>query len=144
EPTFTPTPSPTPDTDKAQQLCDYALTLLGQPYVRGGDNLDEDGGFDPGGFVYHCLNYVGESVSRRTSAGYSEVESWTLIESISELAPGDLLFFMTGTNTEINCVCIYLGDDRMIYPSSSELEVITTRLSSDYWTNGFVLARRVF
>ncbi len=149
EPTATPTPteeptaSPTPNVDKGKQLAAIAEEQLNVPYVRGGKSLD-DGGFDPGGFVYFCLQKMGVETSRKTSKGYSEVETWAKISSIDQLAVGDLVFFMTGSNTEVNCVCIYMGDDRMIYPSSSEGIVIITRLSSDYWTNGFQFARRVF
>ncbi|MDD3400484.1 MAG: NlpC/P60 family protein [Eubacteriales bacterium] len=147
-PTPTPTPEPTatpvPDADKAQQFITYAQEQLSVPYVRGGKDPVEDGGFDPGGFVYYCLSKMGVSTSRKTSKGYSEVEDWQKINSIGELAAGDLVFFMTGTNTEVNCVCIYLGNERMIYPSTSEGMVIITNISSDYWTNGFQFGRRVF
>lgn len=146
-PTPTPTPEPTatprPDTSKGEQLRDVALSLLDAPYLRGGTSLEE-GGFDPGGFVYHCLNAVGKSVRHRASKGYAEVEEWTKIESMEDLVVGDLCFFMTGDNESVNCVCIYIGDGRMVYPSSSEGKVITTKIGSDYWTNAFVFARRVF
>ena len=118
----------------AQRYVDY-------PYARGGKSPET--GFDPGGFVYWCLNEMGEAVPRRTSAGYAEVEQWTKLSRIAQLVPGDLLFFRTGDNENINCVCIYLGDNRMIYPSTSKQCVIVTEISS-YWTNAFQWARRVF
>lgn len=152
EPTFTPSPAPTveptntpkPDTSKAEQFADAALKLMDAPYVRGGTSLEEDGGFDPGGFVYHCLNAVGNEVRHRSSKGYAEVEEWAKIENMEELMVGDLCFFMTGDNESVNCVCIYVGDGEMVYPSSGEGKVIKSRITNDYWTEAFVFARRVF
>lgn len=144
EPTVTPEPTatPAPNRTKAEQFCDAALGLLDEPYARGGTSTES--GFDPGGFVYYCLNEVGTAVRHKTSKGYSEFEDWLLVESIDDLEKGDLCFFMTGSNESVNCVCIYLGNGEMIYPSSSQGKVITTKISSDYWREAFVFARRVF
>jgi cell wall-associated NlpC family hydrolase len=133
--------SPTPDVSKGEQLVMIAQQYINYPYTRGGQSPDK--GFDPSGFVCWCLREMGLKVKRRTSAGYAEEESWTKITRMSELEPGDLVFFRTGDNENINCVCIYLGDSRMIYPSTSKECVIVTEINS-YWTNAFQWARRVF
>ena len=99
--------------------------------------------FDPSGLVYWCLKEMGVDVKRRTSVGYAEEERWTKITRLSDLEPGDLLFFRTGDNENINCVCIYLGNNMMIYPSTSKQMVITAEING-YWTNAFQWARRVF
>lgn len=146
EPTEAPTPEPTatpePDRTKAEQFCDAAESYLDYPYARGGTNPDS--GFDPGGFVYYCLNEVGVKVRHKTSKGYSENEDWQRVESMDDLEPGNLCFFMTPGNESVNCVCIYLGSKQMIYPSSGEGKVIITKITSNYWTEAFVFARRVF
>ena len=148
EPTEAPTPepeptaTPEPDRTKAEQFCDAAESCLDYPYARGGK--DPDSGFDPGGFVYYCLNEVGVKVRHKTSKGYSENEDWQRVESMDDLEPGDLCFFMTPGNESVNCVCIYLGSKQMIYPSSGEGKVIITKITSNYWTEAFVFARRVF
>lgn len=141
-PAPTPTPVPTPDRTKAEQLCDLALSFLDVTYHRGGKKPDT--GFDPGGFVYYCLNQVGVKVKHKTSKGYSEYEKWTRIDSMDDLEPGDLCFFITPGNESVNCVCIYLGNNLMIYPSSGEGKVITNKINSRYWIDAFVFARRVF
>ena len=142
-PTDTPAPTetPTPNRTKSEQLCDAARAQLDVPYVRGGTTAD---GFDPGGFVYYCLNQVGVNVRHKTSKGYSEYTDWQKVESMDDLVPGDLCFFMTGDNESVNCVCIYLGDGQMIYPSSSQGKVIVTKINTDYWKEAFVFGRRVF
>ena len=144
-PTDTPEPtaepSPTPDMAAGEQLSMIAQQYLDYPYTRGGKSPET--GFDPSGFVYFCLREMGQNVKRRNSAGYAEEEKWEKLTRLSDLMPGDLLFFRTGDNENINCVCIYLGDNRMIYPSTSKEMVIVTEINS-YWTNAFQWARRVF
>lgn len=146
EPTAAPTPEPTatpePDRTKAEQFCDVAKSYLDTEYRRGG--TEPESGFDPGGFVYFCLNKVGVKVRHKTSKGYSEYESWQRVDSMDDLEPGDLCFFMTPGNENVNCVCIYLGGGQIIYPSSGEGRVITNKITSKYWTEAFVFARRVF
>jgi cell wall-associated NlpC family hydrolase len=131
-----------PNRPKAELLCEVAQSLLNKDYHRGGKKPET--GFDPGGFVYYCLNAVGVKVRHKTSKGYSENDSWERVDSIGELAPGDLCFFMTPGNESVNCVGIYLGDGQMIYPSSGEGKVIVNKITSNYWKEAFVFARRVF
>ena len=139
EPTAAPTA--TPDVKQGELLAMVAQQYLDYPYTRGGKSPEQ--GFDPSGLVYWCLKEMGVSVKRRTSAGYAEEEKWDKITRLSALEPGDLLFFKTGDNENVNCVCIYLGDNRMIYPSTSKQTVIVTEING-YWTNAFQWARRVF
>ena len=134
-------PTATPDLPQGMQLVMIAQQYYNYPYARGGDSPRE--GFDPSGFVYWCLREMGQNVKRRTSAGYAEEEKWTKIARLSDLTPGDLVFFRTGDNENINCVCIYLGENRMIYPSTSKQTIIVTEINN-YWTNAFQWARRVF
>ena len=146
EPTEAPTPEPTatpePNRTKAEQLCETARSLLDLSYHSGGKSPES--GFDPGGFVYYCLNEVGVDVRRKTSKGYSENEGWQRVDAIEDLEPGDLCFFMTPGYESVNCVTIYLGDGEMIYPSSGKGKVITNDIDSNYWKDAFVFARRVF
>ena len=139
-PTAEPTPTP-PDVSQGEMLIMVAQQYINYPYARGGKSPEK--GFDPSGFVYWCLKEMGQKVKRRTSAGYAEEEKWQRISRLSDLQPGDLAFFRTGDNENINCVCIYLGGNRMIYPSTSKQTVIITEINS-YWTNAFQWARRVF
>lgn len=149
-PTQEPTAAPTAlslepremNRSKAEQLCDLAESLLGKDYHRGGKKPET--GFDPGGFVYYCLNAVDVKVRHKTSKGYSENDSWERVDSIGDLEPGDLCFFMTPGNESVNCVAVYLGNDEIIYPSSGEGKVIRNRITSNYWKEAFVFARRVF
>ena len=152
EPTETPTPEPTatpsaeptatPDGTQVERLLTLAESLLDTPYLKSGRTPEE--GFDPGGFIYYCLNNVGLDVGKTNSYGYSNKEEWTKIESMDDIQPGDLLFFKTGESEDVNCGTIYLGGNEMIYPSYGEGKVIRTKSNSTYWQDAFVLARRVF
>ena len=134
-------PTAIPGVTQREQFIMIAQQYQNYPYTRGGQSPQK--GFDPSGFVYWCLREMGLDVKHRTSAGYSEEEKWQKITRLSELEPGDLLFFKTGDNENINCVCIYLGNNRMIYPSTSKQAIIVAEINS-YWTNAFQWARRVF
>ena len=94
--------------------------------------------------MYYCLNRAGVRVRHKTSKGYSEMTDWQMVESMDDLEVGDLCFYRTPGNDAVNCVTIYLGDGLMIYPSSGEGKVITTKSNSNYWKEAFVFARRVF
>ena len=152
EPTETPTPEPTdaptqeptatPDGTQIERMLTLAESLLDKPYLKSGRTPEE--GFDPGGFIYYCLNQVGYKVGKTNSNGYSAKEDWAQIDSLDDVRAGDLLFFKTGDSESVNCGTIYLGDNEMIYPSFSEGKVIRTKSNSTYWQDAFVLARRVF
>ena len=142
EPTEAPTASPTPDGTQVERMLTLATSLLDVPYLKSGRTPEE--GFDPGGFIYYCLNNVGCTVGKTNSYGYSNKEEWTKIESMDDIQPGDLLFFKTGGSEDVNCGTIYLGGNEMIYPSYGEGKVIRTKSNSTYWQEAFVLARRVF
>lgn len=134
-------PAPTEGATGVEAFIAIAQSMMGKPYVPSGTTED---GFDPGGFLYYCLNGVGVKVPHKASRGYAEMERWPKIESLDDIKRGDLLFFRTGTYDYINCACIYLGNGKIIYPSSSMGVVITTKLNTDYWKEGFRFARRVF
>lgn len=147
-PTSTPsqslllTPSPTPKAASASALCELVTALQGTVYAPGGDSPDT--GFDTAGFVYYCLNEIGLNTPRRTVRGYAEHEEWDKVTYLSSAKAGDLLFFVTGEENEIDCVCIYLGNGKMSYPSTSRGAVITVSSTTEYWKNHFRLGRRVF
>ena len=146
EPTEAPTPEPTatpePNRTEAEQFCEVAKSLLDTEYRPSGTKPET--GFDPGGFVYYCLNQVGVKVKHKSSKGYSEYEKWQRVDSMDDLEPGDLCFFMTPGHESVNCVCIYLGDGQIIYPSSGKGMVIINDINTQYWEEAFVFARRVF
>lgn len=147
-PTSTPnqslllTPTPTPVVASASALCELVTALQDTLYAPNGDSPET--GFDTAGFVYYCLNEIGLRTTRRTVQGYAENEDWDTVPYLSSAKAGDLLFFVTGEEQEIDCVCIYLGNGKMSYPSTSRGAVITVSSTTEYWKNHFRLGKRVF
>ena len=101
-------------------------------------------GFDCSGLVYFCLRTCGVSTSRYSAAGFSQVSSWGLVSSISDLNRGDLVFFKNDTSSKVSHTGIYLGGGSFIHSSASSGKVIVSSISTSYWTRNFVCGRRVF
>lgn len=116
-----------------------ANDLLGKPYVLGNEGPHS---FDCSGFVYYCLKEAGSSRNRYNAAGYSKVEEWDKITSMSDLEKGDLLFFWNDSKSKVGHVGIYVGSGNMIDASSSNGKVIKRSCTTSYWKKMFVFARR--
>lgn len=118
-----------------QQIVDNAKKLLGTPYVWGGSTPK---GFDCSGFVQYVLNLSGINLPRTTTEQY-KVGTYV---AKSNLQPGDLVFLQNTYRAGISHVGIYIGDGKMIHASSSK-GVVTSSLSSSYYTQHYYGARRV-
>ncbi len=124
------------DSASATRLLEDAAQYLGTPYKYGGSG---PGGFDCSGFTSYLFARAGYSLPR-TAAGQYSVGTAV---SQSELQPGDLVFFAGGGNG-IDHVGIYSGNGQMIHSSSPRSGgVIYTSLSSSYYANSYVGAKRV-
>jgi peptidoglycan hydrolase-like protein with peptidoglycan-binding domain len=115
-----------------------AKDQLGDPYISG--NVGPNS-FDCSGLVYYCLKEAGSSRSRYNAAGYSDVEDWDKISSMSNLEVGDLLFFKTN-GKKVGHVGIYVGGGEMIDASSSNGKVVRRSCTTTFWSNSFLFARR--
>ena len=97
--------------DVRVELVEYAKQFLGNPYVWGGTSLTK--GADCSGFVLSVFKKFGVTLSHSSRAQANE---GTKIK-ISELKPGDLVFYSNGSGT-INHVAIYIGGGQVIHASS--------------------------
>jgi len=92
-------------------LANYACQFVGNPYVWGGTSLTD--GADCSGFVLSVYAAFGISLPHdaELQANYgTEV-------NMSDLQPGDLLFYWNGY--EIGHVTIYIGDGQVVHASNS-------------------------
>jgi peptidoglycan DL-endopeptidase CwlO len=95
-----------------QEIANYALNFVGNPYVWGGTSLT--GGADCSGFVQSIYSHFGRRIPRTSreqasGAGY-EV-------SISDLQAGDLIFYRNSSGT-VNHVALYIGNGKVVHASN--------------------------
>jgi cell wall-associated NlpC family hydrolase len=112
-----------------------ALALRGAPYRNGGG---DPSGFDCSGFTRYVFSQHGIALPR---AVVEQFESGKPVKP-EELEPGDLIFFSTVAAGPTH-VAIALGGDEFVHAPSSQGVVRVERLSSSYWAQRFVGARRV-
>jgi len=139
-PASAPNPTPSsiglaetpPDT---YALVGTALNLRGTPYRNGGSDLT---GFDCSGFTQYVFAQHGIGLPR------SVEEQFQIGKKVKpeELASGDLVFFSTVTHGASH-VGIAIGGDEFIHAPSSNGVVRVEHLSSSYWSQRFIDARRV-
>jgi cell wall-associated NlpC family hydrolase len=122
---------------KASELVMQAMGLLGVPYRSGGTS--EEKGFDCSGFVrYMYEKSVGLVLPRRAEEQAKVTEEI----SLSELKPGDLVFFNTLKRT-FSHVGIYVGDGKFIHAPRPGKAVRVDDIREAYWQQRFNGARRV-
>ena len=63
--------------------------------------------------------------------------------TLSQLKPGDLVFFKTSGGKKVSHVGIYAGSGEFIHASTRSRRVKFDRLSNRYFKNRYVCARRV-
>lgn len=126
-------------TDLSEQLVKFSKTLLGTEYVYGGTTPK---GFDCSGFVQYVFKRFDISLER-VAASQSTQGSRV---SSQDLSAGDLVFFDTdGGHNSISHVGIYIGGGQFIHAASgsSTRKVIISDITSGYYANNFMKARRV-
>ena len=100
----------------AVDLIEYAKQFLGNPYVYGGTSLTN--GTDCSGFTMRIYAHFGYSLSRTSR---SQANDGTRV-AISDIQPGDLLFYSYGST--IGHVAIYIGDGQIIHASTERTGII--------------------
>ena len=98
--------------DIRSQLVAYAKQFVGGRYRYGGTSLQN--GVDCSGFVMNIFGHFGLSTGRdsRTQAANSRTIS------LSEIQPGDLLFYSSGGR--IDHVAIYIGDGLIVHAANAK------------------------
>jgi cell wall-associated NlpC family hydrolase len=100
----------------------WAFSELGKPYVWGATGPDT---FDCSGLTQFAWQQAGVSIPRVAD----EQDSWTIPVPLSQLLPGDLVFF---GKSDIHHVGIYIGNGLMINaPHTGDV----VRVSSIWWSD---------
>ncbi len=103
-----PTTSPSVS-GTGQSIADFAVQFVGNPYVYGGTSLTN--GADCSGFVMSVFANFGISLPRTS---YSQASAGRAV-SVSELQPGDLLFYHG-----FGHVAIYIGGGQVVHASNAQ------------------------
>lgn len=107
-------------TDVGIDIAEYAVQFVGNPYVYGGTSLTK--GADCSGFTLTIFKKYGVSLSHSARA---QSKCGTPV-AISELRPGDLVFY--SNETGINHVTIYIGNGQVCHASSPETGIKISKL----------------
>lgn len=132
-----------PVSANGSSIVDFAKQFKGTPYVWGGASPR---GFDCSGFTMYVYGQYGYSLPH-TATGQWKSGIGTRIYSISELQPGDLVFFCDPSRSNGKACShagIYIGNGQHIHASSSRSRgVIVSDLTSGYYNTYFVGGIRV-
>lgn len=118
-----------------QSILNLADSFQGVPYVWGGTTPN---GFDCSGFVQYVYAKNGYSLTRTT---YTQWDNDGTFVSKSDLKPGDLVYFGSGSSP--NHVGMYVGDGMMIHAPHTGDVVKYTSIDSDYYTRNYLGAKRI-
>lgn len=135
--TVTPAAAPANRAMQANDVLIRAISLVGTPYVWGGNTPDS--GFDCSGLVNYVFRDMLDLRLPRTSRELSVLASPS-VEAPS-LATGDLVFFASGG--QVTHVGIYVGDGRFVHAPRTGGVVRLERLDGAYWQTRYAGARRV-
>lgn len=134
-----PAPAPAGNaSERAAKIIERAKSLTGITHYKYGVNqvptLMDCSAFTK--YVYGL-----EGVSLKWGTAYQKYSGSFV--SRSDLQPGDLVFFRVGSSTSIGHVGIYMGNGQMIHNSPSADGVQIISITSGYWEDRYVTARRV-
>ena len=127
--------APSPST-RVKTVLQRAFALLGTPYRWGGSS--PDGGFDCSGLVGYVFRSIGIDLPRVSRAMANE---GVAITDRTALAEGDLVFF--GRRGRVDHVGIYVGDGKFLHAPRTGRDVTVSSLTSGYWAQKYMEARRV-
>jgi cell wall-associated NlpC family hydrolase len=155
--------------ESRRKVIQYALSLVGTPYVWAGEwpeptpaaypyGTQVHGGFDCSGFVWYVLHaksavykpvgrpYKGWTINERSS--YDMAGATKVRLGYKKLRPGDVVFFAPGGRKakakDVYHAGIYMGRGWMIHSSGSRAGVsITTIAPGSWWHDQIAWGRRV-
>lgn len=123
---------------KVDIVVSTAKSLLGTPYVWGGESPAE-GGFDCSGFTQYVFSKAGYTLNRIST----EQAKQGIAVSWGNLKAGDLVFSSINNTGAIDHVGIYIGNGQMIHSPKTGDVVKTTDITTAFWQTRFITARRI-
>jgi cell wall-associated NlpC family hydrolase len=127
-----------PTAASANAVAFRALSLVGTPYVYGGESPQI--GFDCSGFVRYIYRDALGLVLARTAQTQSDFGA--AVYPAERLRLGDLVFF-SENGTNVFHVGLYVGEGRFVHAPRTGKSVELSSLSNSYWRERFFVGRRV-
>jgi len=115
-----------------------AKSLIGTPYVWGGESPSE-GGFDCSGLTQYVFSQVGFKLNRISGNQANQ----GIYISRGSLQRGDLIFYSFNGNGIVDHVGLYIGNGEMIHSPKAGDYVKVTNITTSYWQTRFVTVRRI-
>lgn len=104
----------------SNQVINYVLKFVGNPYVYGGNSLTN--GTDCSGFTKLVYAEYGVTLPRSAPA---QSYSGTSV-GLDNIMPGDLVF--SGYDGQIGHVAIYIGNNKLVHALNSNVGIVVTDL----------------
>ena len=132
----TPTPSsgsstPPPSSGNGSQAASLAQNQIGKAYVLGDPTSYTDpnpSAFDCSGLTQWVWYHTSGVVIPRVASSQA---SYVTPISVSQLQPGDLVFYETGGSSTINHVAIYIGGGNVVEANNPQSGVIQASITYD-------------
>ena len=121
--------------EKVNKVISLAKGKVGNKYVWGATGPNS---FDCSGFTSWLYKQVGINIPRVSK----DQSKYGQSVNRSNLQPGDLLFFNT-SGSGVSHVGLYIGNGQMIHAANSKKGVRYDSVTSGYYYNKFINARRV-
>jgi hypothetical protein len=122
----------------AKKVVESAYSQLGVRYRSGGNSPGK--GFDCSGLVQWAYKQQGISLPRITK---EQARTGRLVAPQEGLQPADILVFKNKSGPHGLHTGLYTGDGRFIHSPSSGQRVRTESLTTAYWKNSLIGARRL-
>lgn len=137
QPAPTPPPAPAPSS-VAQRVIQHAMNLRGVTRYEYGVNKPPTV-MDCSAMVQYVFGL--EGIKLKWGTRFLK-DSGTYVPR-NQLQPGDLVLLRVGSSSSIGHVGIYIGNGQMIHNSPSANGITIDSITSGYWKDRYVTARRV-
>ena len=107
------------DGNLGQQVADFALQFVGNPYVYGGTSLTN--GADCSGFTLAVYSNFGVSLPHSAAA---QNKKGSNVGSVANAVPGDLIYYS-------GHIGIYIGNEQIVHASNSRTGIIVSNVYYD-------------
>ena len=117
------TEAPASDSSVGQEIANYAVQFVGNPYVYGGTSLTNV--TDCSGFTQSVMANFGIYIARTAA---DQAYGGTSV-SVSDIQPGDLLFYSDGSG--ISHVALYIGGGQIVHAATESQGIIISSYNYD-------------